>query len=164
MTLYPHDAESPATSLEDGVREALAAGKRVGVLVTHEDARLFGDLPVVIAELGSGANVEAIAARLYSALRELDAAGLDVILVRDFSDNAGLWRAVRDRLRRASARYTEAIDESAVESRHTPCDSRMPKSTLATATPLRSQLDRLADFEPTDWPVLSLYLDMRPGP
>jgi peptide subunit release factor 1 (eRF1) len=38
----------------------------------------------------------------------------------------------------------------------------MPKTTLATATPLRSQLDRLADFEPTDWPVLSLYLDMRP--
>ena len=112
MTLYPHVAESAAPSLEDGVREALAAGKRVGVLVTHEDARLFGDLPVVIAELGSGADVEAIAARLYSALRELDAAGLDVILVRDFSDNAGLWRAIRDRLRRASVRYTEAIDES----------------------------------------------------
>lgn len=111
MTLYPHVAESAAT-LEDGVREALAAGKRVGVLVTQEDARLFGHLPVVIAELGPGADVEAIAARLYSAIRELDAAGLDVILVRDFSDNAGLWRAIRDRLRRASVRYTEAIDES----------------------------------------------------
>jgi len=38
----------------------------------------------------------------------------------------------------------------------------MGKTTLATATPLRSQLDRLAAFEPTQWPVLSLYLDMRP--
>jgi peptide chain release factor subunit 1 len=37
----------------------------------------------------------------------------------------------------------------------------MPKSTTALATPLREQLDRLAAFEPTSWPVLSLYLDLR---
>jgi peptide chain release factor subunit 1 len=39
----------------------------------------------------------------------------------------------------------------------------MTKSTTALETPLRSQLDRLAAFEPTDAPVLSLYLDMRPN-
>jgi peptide chain release factor subunit 1 len=38
----------------------------------------------------------------------------------------------------------------------------MPKTTSALETPLRNQLDRLASFEPTDAPVLSLYLDMRP--
>jgi peptide chain release factor subunit 1 len=39
----------------------------------------------------------------------------------------------------------------------------MAKSTIALATPLREQLDRLAAFEPIDnAPVLSLYLDMRP--
>lgn len=38
----------------------------------------------------------------------------------------------------------------------------MQKTTTALATPLREQLDRLAAFEPTEWPVLSLYLDMRP--
>jgi peptide chain release factor subunit 1 len=37
----------------------------------------------------------------------------------------------------------------------------MPKSTTALETPLREQLDRLVAFEPTDAPVLSLYLDMR---
>src|SRR5215218_8575141 len=37
----------------------------------------------------------------------------------------------------------------------------MSKSTTALETPLREQLDRLAAFEPTDAPVLSLYLDMR---
>jgi len=37
----------------------------------------------------------------------------------------------------------------------------MTKSTTALETPLRQQLDRLAGFEPTDAPVLSLYLDMR---
>ena len=38
----------------------------------------------------------------------------------------------------------------------------MPKSTFALETPLRAQLDRLANFEPTDLPVISLYLDVRP--
>jgi peptide subunit release factor 1 (eRF1) len=37
----------------------------------------------------------------------------------------------------------------------------MAKTTHALETPLRDQLDRLAAFEPTDAPVLSLYLDMR---
>lgn len=35
----------------------------------------------------------------------------------------------------------------------------MQKSTTALATPLREQLDRLAAFEPTEFPVLSVYLD-----
>jgi peptide chain release factor subunit 1 len=38
----------------------------------------------------------------------------------------------------------------------------MSKSTSGLATPLREQLDRLASFEPSDVPVVSLYLDMRP--
>lgn len=37
----------------------------------------------------------------------------------------------------------------------------MPKSTSALETPLRQELNQLAAFEPTDVPVLSLYLDMR---
>lgn len=38
----------------------------------------------------------------------------------------------------------------------------MEKTTAALATPLREQLDRLANFEPVEVPVVSLYLDMRP--
>ena len=38
----------------------------------------------------------------------------------------------------------------------------MPRETSTLDTPLREQLDRLAAFPPTDAPVLSLYLDMRP--
>ena len=37
----------------------------------------------------------------------------------------------------------------------------MPKTTTSLETPLRAQLDKLAAFEPTDLPVLSLYLDMQ---
>jgi peptide chain release factor subunit 1 len=47
---------------------------------------------------------------------------------------------------------------------HTACHFlSMTKSTTALETPLRRQLDRLVAFEPTDAPVLSLYLDMRPN-
>jgi peptide subunit release factor 1 (eRF1) len=38
----------------------------------------------------------------------------------------------------------------------------MQKSTTMLETPLREELDRLATFESTDWPVLSLYLNLRP--
>jgi peptide subunit release factor 1 (eRF1) len=37
----------------------------------------------------------------------------------------------------------------------------MAKTTTALETPLRQQLDRLTAFEPTTFPVLSLYLDLR---
>jgi peptide chain release factor subunit 1 len=37
----------------------------------------------------------------------------------------------------------------------------MDKTTTALETPLREQLDRLAAFEPSEFPVLSLYLDYR---
>jgi peptide chain release factor subunit 1 len=36
----------------------------------------------------------------------------------------------------------------------------MPKTTTSLETPLRTQLDRLAAFEPANFPVISLYLDM----
>jgi peptide subunit release factor 1 (eRF1) len=39
---------------------------------------------------------------------------------------------------------------------------RMQKTTTALETPLREQLDRLASFEPSEMPVLSLYLNMAP--
>lgn len=105
MTLYPHDPASTADRVVRDVREAVAAGRRVGVLATTEDAAIFRALPVVIAELGSEIDSQAIAVRLYAALRELDAAGLDLIVARDFPIDRGLWPALRDRLRRASTRY-----------------------------------------------------------
>ena len=39
----------------------------------------------------------------------------------------------------------------------------MGKTTTSLETPLREQLDRLAAFEPTEAPVLSLYLDLTPN-
>ncbi len=106
MTIYQGERTAVGPALMAAAREAVAAGLRVGVLATTEDARVLSGLPVVIAEIGSEHDVETIAARLYAALRELDATPVDLILARDVSRDDGLWRAVRDRLHRAAARVT----------------------------------------------------------
>ena len=100
-------------ALKHGALSAVDRGQRVGVLVSAEDALLLSNLnsdlnsvrgqPVVLVSLASEDDAEATAARLYAALRELDAAHVDVILARDIAKDHGLWRAVRDRLHRAAA-------------------------------------------------------------
>ena len=106
MTIYRGERAAVGMAICAAARAAAAAGLRVGVLATTADVPMLSAVPVVIAELGSEHNVKVIAARLYAALRKLDAAQVDMILARDVSREEGLWRAVRDRLRRAAARVT----------------------------------------------------------
>ena len=112
VTLYQGEPAAVRRAWIGAAHRAEAAGMRVGVLATTEDVPLLTGVPVVIAELGSEYDVDAIAARLYAALRDLDAAQVDMILARDVSRVDGLWRAVRDRLHRAAKRVT-VIDYSA---------------------------------------------------
>ena len=49
------------------------------------------------------ADARAYAARLYAALHELDAAGVDRIIV-DLPPEGEAWQAIHDRLRRAAAK------------------------------------------------------------
>jgi len=79
----------------------LQEGYRVGILIAEEDQSAVADLPVEIVVLGSEQDLEGIARRLYPAIRELDARGLDLILARDFGTR-GLGLAIRDRLIRAA--------------------------------------------------------------
>ncbi len=108
MTLYEGDAAAIQKALLATARDAVAAGRRVGILATSDRAAIFRDLPVVVAELGSGRDASQVAVRLYAALRELDAAKLDVILAPDLPEREGLWQALRDRLRRAAAQVVQA--------------------------------------------------------
>jgi L-threonylcarbamoyladenylate synthase len=82
--------------------EELAAGRRVGLLVPDEDVALLADLGADIEPLGPAAAPAVVAARLYAALRALDARSPDLILARDLGEH-GLARAIRDRLIRAAA-------------------------------------------------------------
>lgn len=108
MTLYQGEMACVRTALLKGVQKALAAGQTVGVLATSEQAAALRGLPIVIAELGSEHDIEQVATRLYAALRQLDAAHVDVIFAHDLPEHDGLSRAVRDRLRRASTQTVAA--------------------------------------------------------
>jgi L-threonylcarbamoyladenylate synthase len=84
--------------LLDAVAAEVAAGRAVGVLCLEGEAALFAQAAAV-ENLGEG--IADVARNLYAAMRRMDERGVDLILVRDFGE-AGLGRAVRDRLRRAS--------------------------------------------------------------
>lgn len=89
---------------------ALNRGQRPGILALDED----------VPSLPSGAHLEVVgsfeepgraAVRLFSALRALDAARLDVLFARELAEpTSGLGRALADRLRRASRQVLDARD------------------------------------------------------
>lgn len=89
----------------------LQEGYRVGMLIAEEDQSAVADLPVEIVVLGSERDLEGIARRLYPAIRELDARGLDLILARDFGTR-GLGLAIRDRLIRAAGGRVMRAEDS----------------------------------------------------
>jgi L-threonylcarbamoyladenylate synthase len=80
---------------------ARARGERVGALAADEEAATLESAGVRVARLGPMDDLAAISRRLYAALRELDAAGLDLLLAHSFG-RRGLGLAIEDRLRRAA--------------------------------------------------------------
>ena len=87
----------------------IASGQRLGIMAADEDrdtlsvVERHGPLATIVS-LGSERDLGTVASRLYAVIRELDASGVDRILVRDFPGSDGLAAAVRDRLRRAAVR------------------------------------------------------------
>jgi L-threonylcarbamoyladenylate synthase len=101
LTLYEGTPEAVIARMQlDATREA-AGGRRVGALLADEDAASFTHAQVM--RVGPSGDPAAVAARLYAALRDLDAGGVDVILARGFEPEGGLTDAIADRLRRAAA-------------------------------------------------------------
>jgi len=87
------------------VRECASRGETVGVLASEETAAGFGHDPMVA--VGSRHAPGQAAARLYAALRELDALDVDVILCERWP-RVGLGDAVMDRLERAAGGWPDA--------------------------------------------------------
>ncbi|HEY7341749.1 MAG TPA: L-threonylcarbamoyladenylate synthase [Ktedonobacterales bacterium] len=81
--------------------KAQARGEQVGALAADEEATTLESAGVRVARLGPMDDLAAISRRLYAALRELDAAGLDLLLAHNFGQK-GLGLAIEDRLRRAA--------------------------------------------------------------
>ena len=102
VTLYRGATAKVRDALRLAARDVLVTGKRVGILTTQDETEALRDLGVVLVEVGPRSDENAIAARIYAALRECDAAGVDVVLAHDITRKDGLWRAIGDRLRRAA--------------------------------------------------------------
>jgi L-threonylcarbamoyladenylate synthase len=99
LTLYEGEATSIARCISRDAQAEVERGRSVGIVAADEDAIAVGR----VVRLGSGGDLAAVASRLYAALRDLDAAGVDVIFARGFSTSSGLGVAIQDRLRRAAA-------------------------------------------------------------
>jgi len=106
LTLFEGDAAVLLPSLVAAAGEALRQGKSVGLIAAEEDRSALAQLAsysrLSLRTLGSRATPGVAASKLYATLRDLDAAGTDVILVLGFP-GGGLGTAVQDRLRRAAA-------------------------------------------------------------
>lgn len=101
VMLYEGEPLAVRGAIEDTAHRYLANGRRVGVLMTDEDAQYFTHLGVRIIALGARDDSAAIAKVLFGAMRALDAQGVDVILA-PLLGGAGLGEAIRDRLMRAA--------------------------------------------------------------
>jgi L-threonylcarbamoyladenylate synthase len=99
LTLYEGEPQRVIARIAEDARRAHAEGKRVGVIAAADDAIAGFN----IIRLGHERDLTAVATRLYAALRDLDVAGVDLILARGFDATSGLGVAIQDRLRRAAA-------------------------------------------------------------
>lgn len=85
--------------MRDDAEAYRARGERVGILTPDEEAARFADLGVDIVRLGN--SLDEIAAHLFAGMRQLDSAGVDVILARGY-ERGGIGAALWERLLRAA--------------------------------------------------------------
>jgi L-threonylcarbamoyladenylate synthase len=105
LTVY--DGSDGVARLVRDACTSMADGQRLGIMAADEDRDALSDVErhgarATIAYLGSERDLPTVASRLYAAIRELDASGVDRILARGFPGDDGLAAAIRDRLSRAS--------------------------------------------------------------
>ncbi len=100
LLLFHGDETRVLDAMRQRAKEAMAMGQTVGLLVADEDATALegtGDMQ----RLGPAGDLDAIGRRLFANMRELDARGVDLMLVRD-PGRDGLGAALWDRLLRAA--------------------------------------------------------------
>ena len=119
MTLYEGPADGVVKKIAADARTAVAQGNRVGILAPEEDLSALAPLiapsaaagRIEVRPFGSRADLDRAGRELFAAIRDLDAAGVSVILSSSVGSE-GLARAIRDRLARASDGRIKTIVQS----------------------------------------------------
>ncbi len=107
LTLYEGSAARVLARILRDAHAAAAEGKRVGIVAADDDP-IHG---FSVVRVGPEGELDRVAATLYSALRQLDADRVDLILVRGFPTLSGLGMAIQDRLRRAAAGHIVVLPD-----------------------------------------------------
>lgn len=110
LTVYLGKPERVVARLAEDARRLVDGGLRVGILAPDEDLSALGPALAGLASTGrieprrygARGQPEQAARQLFAALRELDEAGVNVILASAVEEG-GLGLAIRDRLVRAAA-------------------------------------------------------------
>jgi len=103
LTLYAGPDVARRRRMLEDARASQTAGTRVGALVAEEDVVAFTQAGAMTVALAPAGDLVAAAARLYAALRSLDASGADIILATAIPGDDRLGAALADRLGRAAS-------------------------------------------------------------
>jgi L-threonylcarbamoyladenylate synthase len=109
LTLFEGPSARVVERIAADARTAVAQGSRVGILAPEEDLKALAPLiapsaaagKIVVQPYGSRADVDRAGRDLFSAIRAIDAIGVDIIFASSIGSD-GLARAIRDRLMRAA--------------------------------------------------------------
>ena len=116
LTLYEGDPALVVETIGADARTAVAQGSKVGILAPEDDLKALAPVLAATASAGridvrpygSRSDVERAGRELFAALRDLDSAGVTLILASSIS-NVGLGLAIRDRLFRAAEGRVKTI-------------------------------------------------------
>src|SRR5262249_45943359 len=109
LLLFAGEPERALARMRQAALEAIASGKKVGVMAPNEEIAAFAELPLEIAPLGPRDDLDQIGRRIFASMRELDRRGVERILVRGV-EPVGLGLAIWDRLVRAAQGRIIEID------------------------------------------------------
>ena len=110
MTLYKGSSKWVKEEIVKATNKAIEEGHKCGIMTAHEDYDYYREKlkadeeKLVIVDLGSIGNMEAIASNVYKALRYFDTVKADVIS-SEYFDRHGLGEAVMNRLLKAAGHH-----------------------------------------------------------
>ncbi len=101
LLLFDGPVEAMRRAMLAEAERRVRQGERVGVLLADEDVPAFQESGAIVHSLGNASDPQQVATSLFAGLRQLENAGVQVILCRNF-DASGLGLAIRDRLLKAA--------------------------------------------------------------